>query len=221
MNCRKVVIFLFINFFVQLLRYPFINGIVLAHIMEIHQNEDYEVDCIKQLSRNYFHSNNSMSGSLVVMSITSNPTQIQSSLIHAFHADNKHEFSVMIKDAHKPHYNSSHVSEKAKNYFMFFTNSTDLNSTVHQWKSLNTWNPSAQVVCLFTQNFTSSISKLHSDLRRLFTDLLKFGMLNVNVITHQVDTVRMQTYTWYPYGQNNCAKHVENILIIDECEYDA
>lgn len=97
------------------------------------------IPCIKRFCEHYFRSDHAMKGSLVIMNLTPTPSIFQSKIIESLNEDVSHEFSVMIKDSRKKHMNASHVSEKAQNYFMFIVSSEDVNSTVHQWRSLPTW----------------------------------------------------------------------------------
>lgn len=104
------------------------------------------------------------------------------------------------------------------------TVATDVNSTVHQWHSLPTWNPQAQVVVLLTQSYGSDDDdngdeQLQSDIASVLVQLLDHGMLNVNVIAAPAQLDVVQVHTWYPYALGNCAKRVRNAVIIDECQY--
>lgn len=100
---------------------------------------------------------------------------------------------------------------------------TDVNSTVHQWHSLPTWNPQAQVVVLLTQTYNAagndSAAALQADIASVLAQLLEHGMLNVNVIAAPQQLGTVQVHTWYPYAYGNCAKQVRGAVLIDECEY--
>lgn len=60
---------------------------------------------------------------------------------------------------------------------------SDVNSTVHQWHKLPTWNPQAQVMVLFTNPFYDD-DHMEEEVRIALTTLLEHGMLNVNVMLH-------------------------------------
>lgn len=185
--------------------------------MMVTANDAY-VECIKLFCNHYFHSEHALKGSLVIMNVTPDPTPFQSRIIKSLNEDVGHELSVMIKDSGKRHMNASHVSEKAQNYFMFITTAADVNSTVHQWHSLPTWNPLAQVMVLFTETYSNESTML-SHTHNVFEQLLEHGMLNVNVMVHLDGTNVVEMITWYPYADGNCAREVRNLVVMDECEY--
>lgn len=207
-------------------------------------NANY-VTCVKRICEHYFHAEHAMKGSLIIMSITAATTPFQSSVIGSWGEDAAHKFSVMVKNPRTHHHNASHVSEKvgifavfyaifkyqnnqsrrdiddlqAQNYFMFCdTVAKDVNASVHQWHSLPTWNPMAQVVVLFTQPLAAG--PLLREVDAVLRMLLDFGMLNVNVLAETAGTTAVQVYTWHPYGAGNCAKSVRDILVSDRCAYD-
>lgn len=110
------------------------------------------------------------------------------------------------------------MSEKAQNYFMFIVSSEDVNSTVHQWRSLPTWNPMAQVMGLFTEVFDAVT--IEEQIRNVLSELLIHNMLNVNLIYNKAGTNIVEMITWFPYEGANCANRILNLRIIDRCEYE-
>lgn len=103
--------------------------------------------CVLKLCEKYFKSEKSaLKGSLVIINLIPNPTLFQRLILQSLNEDERHELGVMIKDARKRHHNASHVTEKAKNYFMLLSNSSELSTTIKQLKHLPTWNPLAQVL---------------------------------------------------------------------------
>lgn len=110
------------------------------------------------------------------------------------------------------------MSEKAQNYFAFIVSSEDVNSTVHQWKSLPTWNPMAQVMGLFTEVYESEM--LEEQIRSVFGELLLHNMLNVNLMYNKAGTNIVEMITWFPYEGVNCANRILDLRVIDRCEYE-
>lgn len=180
-----------------------------------HQNS---IPCIKRFCVHYFRSDHAMKGSLVIMNLTPAPSIFQSKIIESLNEDITHEFSVMIKDSRKKHMNASHVSEKAQNYFMFIVSSEDVNSTVHQWRSLPTWNPMAQVMGLFTEIFDPIT--LEEQIRSVLSELLLHNMLNVNLMYNKAGSNTVEMITWFPYDSSNCANNILNLRVIDQCVYE-
>nr|QGW45458.1 ionotropic receptor 87a [Bradysia odoriphaga] len=195
---------------------------VFIKLVRAFSNNDHDVQhdsipCIRRFCQHYFRSDIAMKGSLVIMNLTPSPSTFQTRIIESLNEDVTHEFSVMIKDSRKKHMNASHVSEKAQNYFMFIVSYEDVNSTVHQWRSLPTWNPMAQVMGLFTEVFDPEI--LAEQIRNVFDELLLHNMLNVNLMYRKAGTNIVEMITWFPYEGENCANRIVNLRVIDNCEY--
>lgn len=187
-------------------------------IENMKRNELQSIPCVKEFLVKYFQSDHAMKGSLVIMNLTPKPNTFQSRIIQALNEDPYHEFSVMVKSAIRKHLNASHVSDKAQNYFMFIVSNEDVNRTLHQWRSLPTWNPLAQVVVLFTISLDTE--SLLRQTQFVLKELFENSMLNVNIISHRSDTNFVQAMTWFPYENENCANEIQNIQLIDECEYN-
>lgn len=101
---------------------------------------------------------------------------------------------------------------------MFIVSAEDVNSTVHQWRSLPTWNPMAQVVGLFTEVFDSTT--IEEQIRNVLGELLLHNMLNVNLMYNKEGTNLVEMITWFPYESSNCADRILNLRIVDQCEYE-
>jgi hypothetical protein len=101
-----------------------------------------------KLCEKYFKSERALKGSLVIINLIPSPSIFQRKILQSFNEDKRHELGVMIKDARKKHLSAVHVTEKAKNYFMLLSNSSELESTLKLLMGLPTWNPLAQVYLL-------------------------------------------------------------------------
>lgn len=89
----------------------------------------------------------------------------------------------------------------------------------HSYRNrLPTWNPLAQVVALFINTYEDE--ELLSLMRSILQLFLNRHMINVNVISYRINTNIVQAHTFYPYDEDNCAKNVEHLHLIEECEYD-
>lgn len=80
-----------------------------------------------------------------------------------------------------------------------------------------TWNPLAQVVALFINTYEDD--ELLEQMRSILQLFLSRHLINVNVISYRFNTNIVQAHTFYPYGENNCAKDVMDLHLIEECEY--
>lgn len=193
-----------------------------------------------KLCEKYFKSEKSaLKGSLVIINLIPNPTLFQLLILKSLNEDERHDLGVMIKVANRFHHNASHVTEKAKNYFMLLSNASELTDTIKQLKGLPTWNPLAQVkhqihlckkhnfknfqkhfqvVVLFT-NIMNNIDELNEAIKTVFEELLTHSVLNVNIIYQNIDNPNsLEAVTWFPYQNRNCANKIMDIKIIDTCE---
>lgn len=82
---------------------------------------------------------------------------------------------------------------------------------------LPTWNPLAQVVALFINTYDDE--ELLSQMRIILQTFLNRHMINVNVISYRANSNIVQSHTFYPYDDDNCADKVTNLHLIEECEY--
>lgn len=175
------------------------------------------VPCIIRLCELYFKSERALKGSLAIVNLIPNPTLFQRRILELLNQDPKHKLGVMVKDARRPHWNASHVTEKAQNYFMLLSNSSELIDTITQLKNLPTWNPLAQVLILFTNEMDDEYKTLETF--SVMQELFQYNVLNVNVMSVRYNTSLIEVVTWFPYEGNSCADRITKIRLIDECEY--
>lgn len=173
--------------------------------------------CILKLCEKYFHSKKKTQGSLAIVNLTPDASPFQKHVLESLNENERHELAVMTKDARKKHWNASHVTEKAKNYFMLLADSSELNRTIKQLHALPTWNPLAQVVVYITLEM--SPEELEVQTRRLLEELLENGMYNVNIMSRKYHTNTIQVNTWFPYEGSDCGDKILKLRLIDECEY--
>lgn len=88
--------------------------------------------CVIKFCEKYFRSEKAVIGSLVIVNVQ-NTTQFHSELITMLNERANYELGVMIKDATKPHGNPLHVTDKAKNYFVVFNRTDEVNDAINQW----------------------------------------------------------------------------------------
>ncbi|KFB38749.1 hypothetical protein ZHAS_00006149 [Anopheles sinensis] len=175
------------------------------------------VPCIRRLCEKYFHSDRAMKGSLAIINIKPDASAFQLNILKSFNEDARHEMGVMVKDARKKHWNASHVTEKAKNYLMLIGDSSELAAPIHQLRRLPTWNPLAQVVVLFTSEMTPLVFEI--EVRNVLQELFDNSVLNVNVMVQRYNTSVLEVWTWFPYESGGCADNIDQIRLVDECEY--
>uniref|UniRef100_A0A182J2K2 Putative ionotropic receptor ligand binding domain-containing protein n=1 Tax=Anopheles atroparvus TaxID=41427 RepID=A0A182J2K2_ANOAO len=175
------------------------------------------VPCIRRLCKKYFHSERALKGSLAIINIKPDASAFQLNILKSFNEDARHEMGVMVKDARRKHWNASHVTEKAKNYLMLIGDSSELAAPIRQLRRLPTWNPLAQVVVLFTVELTPLVFEI--EVRNVLQELFDNSVLNVNVMVQRYNTSVLEVWTWFPYESGGCADNIDQIRLVDECEY--
>lgn len=82
---------------------------------------------------------------------------------------------------------------------------------------LPTWNPLAQVVALFMNTYEND--ELFNQMLLISQVFLRRRMINVNIISYRYNSNIVQSHTFYPYDGRNCATNVDELKLIEECEY--
>lgn len=80
-----------------------------------------------------------------------------------------------------------------------------------------TWNPLAQVVALFMNTYEND--ELFNQMLLISQVFLRRRMINVNIISYRYNSNIVQSHTFYPYDGRNCATNVDELKLIEECEY--
>lgn len=176
------------------------------------------IPCIFNLLEKYFRSKIRLKGSLIIFSFTPNGSQFQKTILKSFNEDINHEYSIMAKYALLPHFNASHVTDKAKNYFFMIEKSDEIPAILNQLRRLPTWNPFAKVLVLLMRTTPFEENDLNTEIIEIFGKLLNSKMLNANVLYVSQKPNTIEVVTWFPYEDNNCAKKIETIRLIDRCE---
>lgn len=187
---------------------------------EIYKDLTYlTAPCILKLSEKYFKSLIRSQGSLVIVNIKPDASPFQRNILNALNENEKHDLAIMVKDSKKKHWNASHVTEKAKNYFMLLNDKSELAANIKQLHALPTWNPLAQVVIFFLRIMDTA--ELEEQTIAVINELFNSSVLNVNVMSQRINSSLVQSYTWFPYEKSHCATKFTKLHLIDECEYVA
>lgn len=176
------------------------------------------VPCVLKLLSIYFKSERALKGSLAIVNLAPDPSLIAREVLYILNENPKHDLGVMVKDATKFHYSPAHVTEKAQNYFIMVDSANQLPQTIAQLFRLPTWNSLANVVLLFTTLMNETLLELET--QDVLEQLFKKSMYNVNVMSQRMDSFVLQSFTYFPYDQGNCATSVSNVRMIHECIND-
>lgn len=198
--------------------YPIFGQILDAPHMHRHYEADYVVPCVLRLLGKYFKAEHQTSGPLAIVSLTADPTLIERTVLVVFNEDPKHEFALMTKYATRYHMPELHVTGQAQNYFILVGKAKHLTETLKQLSSMPTWNPLANFVILFTKVLNETY--LASETYKMMDELFKYSAYNVYVLSQRQGTYMIQSHTYFPYEEDNCATSVKNIKMVDECFND-
>lgn len=107
------------------------NGTELLALPEAEHNIS-SILCIIKFCEKYFRSEKAVIGSLVIVNIQ-NTTEFHSQLIIMLNEKTNYDMGVMTKDARRKHGNPAHVVDKAKNYFVVFSETNEVTDAINQW----------------------------------------------------------------------------------------
>ncbi|KXJ82458.1 hypothetical protein RP20_CCG013679 [Aedes albopictus] len=175
------------------------------------------VSCVKHLCDKYYKSERAIKGSLGLIYLKPDSSLFQIQLLKSFHEDPRHEMGIMPKNSRRLHPDASHVTDRAKNYFLMVREASELASHISMFRRLPTLNPLAQVVILFTSEMTPEVFGV--EVRKALQKLFDYWFLNVNVMVQRYNTSVLEVWSWFPYENGRCAEEIIDIRMIDECEY--
>ncbi|XP_062546287.1 uncharacterized protein LOC134212439 [Armigeres subalbatus] len=186
-------------------------------LLESPENLVTIVPCVKHLCDKYYKSERAIKGSLGLIYLKPDSSLFQINLLKSFHEDPRHEMGIMPKNSRRLHPDASHVTDRAKNYFLMVREASELASHISMFRRLPTLNPLAQVVILFTSEMTPEVFEV--EVRKALQKLFDYWFLNVNVMVQRYNTSVLEVWSWFPYENGRCADEIINIRMIDECEY--
>lgn len=180
------------------------------------ENEaDSTLPCVLKLLERYFISEKAMKGSLAIVGLTKDPSMLEQAVVKILNEDNRHKMGVMVKDATKYHFSPAHVTEKASNYLILISNSSELSGTLKLFNRLPTWNTLANIAVFFTSDMNDT--QLEIETQEVLNQIFSRSAYNVYVMSYRSEGRTIQSFTYFPYEADNCATSVKNIRLIDSC----
>ncbi|XP_017476982.1 PREDICTED: uncharacterized protein LOC108366982 [Rhagoletis zephyria] len=193
--------------------------------MEVSETDRAEIICTMALLHKYFEYGEPLSGSLISMSLTTAPFNIQQDLLNALHEQLDVPWTVVVRNIHQPSTSSGAsatiLHEKPQCYFVIIENlqDGDLEDVLEDWKTDINWNPLAQFVV-----YMASLEETDEEMTELMTEILLSFMnkniYNVNVIGRNEENAFFYGKTVFPYHpDNNCGNRVTAIETLDICDF--
>lgn len=107
------------------------DGFELLQLPELEHNAS-SILCIIKFCEKLFRSEKAVRGSLVIANVQ-NMTSFHSQLIIMLNEKTNYELGVMVKDARRKHGSAVHVTDKAKNYFVIFNETSEVMEAINMW----------------------------------------------------------------------------------------
>ncbi|XP_075164187.1 ionotropic receptor 87a [Haematobia irritans] len=194
------------------------------NLIKIPEEDRGQIICTIALLEKYFYSGESLSGSVLHVSLTTAALHIQKSLIQALHENPKYPWTVVVKDVHRRGEVSSPdftLHEKPQCYFMVINDmdDEDMDDIFENWKSNVNWNPLAQFVV-----YMSSVEETAEEMTDIMTEVLLNFMnkkiYNVNIIGQNEEESYFYGKSVFPYHpDNNCGNRVITVETLDLCDF--
>lgn len=174
----------------------------------------YSSPCVVGLVDKYLEKTTKV-GTTVVLSM-----MLQSNFPQKYYLEALNSFQEIIfmtKRAKVYHYSISKMIKKADMYIIFLSDADEIPTHLEFLKGLATYNPYAKIIGCFLVDMTdeqffvqrTKATKIFFEMD--FFDIFIFGIRPNSSI--------LQSYTMFPYADGNCARKVNDIELIDECEF--
>lgn len=173
------------------------------------------IPCISSLITQYAKVGQPLGGKLVLISVTSGSPFIQSYVLKSL--NDNYEMSIMTKISNKFHYSPARVIDKARAYVMIVIDIYEIPAVHALFKSLPTYNLQAKMIVYFPLEMSHETFKREQ--KAAFQMIFEYGFMDVYIIGRKFGSTIIESYTFFPYENNNCAQKVQNIELVDECHF--
>lgn len=173
------------------------------------------VPCIYNLILHYSQSGEVLRGKTTIISVMLNPPKIQRFFLKIISENGK--MSLMLKHSQKPHYSAAKFLEKAKVYVMIVQEADEIIDAHKLFKSLPSYNLLAKVIVYFPMQMTSEVFKRERN--TAFMLIFGYGFIDIFIIGRKYGTPIVDSYTFFPYEDQNCAEKVHKIELLHSCEF--
>lgn len=196
------------------------------NLMQVPSEDKSRVACTVALLRKYFNSGDSLSGSVLCVSVTPHVRDVLDQLLHGIDQDQSYPWTIQatrhqLKDEFESRLQILH--EKPRCYFLVVENldDVDLEEIFEYWKLMLNWNPLAQFVV-----YLASVEETDEEMTDLMVEMMLTFMnsklYNVNVIGQSDENNLYYAKTVFPYHpDNNCGNRVIAVEVLDSCSYEA
>ncbi|KAH8417987.1 hypothetical protein KR222_009809, partial [Zaprionus bogoriensis] len=195
------------------------------NLMVVPDEDRSQVACTLALLRKYFNSGDSLSGSVLCVSVTPYARDVQEQLLRGINQNEALPWTVLTTRHHEkevPESNMKPLHQRPQCYFLVVENldDEDLEEIFAYWKLMLNWNPLAQFVV-----YLASVEETDEEMTDLMVELMLTFMnnklYNVNVIGQSDENSFYYAKTVFPYHpDNNCGNRVIAVELLDACSYE-
>lgn len=175
----------------------------------------YSSPCVAGLVNKYLQESYQVYGTTVILSVMSNTTLSQRNYLEALNSFN--ELTYMVKRPDSFHYSSDRLIEKAQLYLMFLTDADDIPMHLKLIKTLQTYNTYAKIIGFLLADMTENQFAVQR--KKAITTLFEMDFFDIFIFGLRQNSSVLQSYTMFPYDNGNCAKKVNDIELVHECEF--
>lgn len=170
--------------------------------------------CIRQLMVKYSNESES-EGAMTVLNVLHQSAGSQRQLLKMLMENLDMNF--MIKRSRTLHYSPRKVIEKARMYCFLVVDASENEANVEMLRPLPTWNMMAKalVVFPFEMNRPTLMAQVTKSIKYLYETV---GFYDVVVLGRELNSLKILSFSFFPYDRGNCAKEVKHIQLVDECE---
>lgn len=170
--------------------------------------------CVVGLVNKYLQESYQAYGTTVILSVMSNTTLSQRNYLEALNSFN--ELTYMVKRPDTFHYSADKLIEKAQLYLMFLSDADDIPMHLKLIKTLQTYNTYAKIIGFLLVDMTDNQFALQR--KKAITILFEMDFFDIFIFGLRPNSSVLQSYTMFPYDNGNCARKVNDIELVHECE---
>lgn len=172
--------------------------------------------CLIKILKKYIQENDEevVKGSTAIISQMIHSAFQQRFLLKGIHETE--ELTILMKQPYLYHYSAKKMIEKSKIYIIFLSNSNEILDHLKLMKRLPTYNTFAKIIVCFPNQMSQS--DFERERKKSIEILFGNDFFDIFAIGMKYNTTTLESYTFFPFDNGNCAKKVRNIQLVDKCE---
>lgn len=190
------------------------NAIINQMETDIIDSSLLTTPCFIKLLKKYINKEDEVTGSTAVISQMIRPTFYQTYILKGIHQSEV--ISILIKKAHAFHYSTERLFVKSKVYVIFLSKAAELLEHLPLLALLPTYSTFAKMIVCFPLKM--STVEFEAEKKEAFKILFDNDFFDIFVIGVRFNSTVLESFTTFPYDNGNCAKKINSIELVDECQ---